>query len=87
VASVTTTKSRDLAGKGSAALDRVRTSGPAAYWGRLNAVDFMTSATQFSALAILCLIPVLLIVATATERDIRQTLSSRMGLNPHAAKT
>jgi membrane protein len=46
----------------------------------------MTSATQFSALAILCLIPVLLIVATATGHDIRQTLASRMGLNAHAAK-
>jgi membrane protein len=46
----------------------------------------MTSATQFSALAILCLVPVLLIVATETGHDIRQTLASRMGLNPHATK-
>jgi membrane protein len=46
----------------------------------------MTSATQFSALAILCLVPVLLIVATETGHDIRQTLASRMGLNPQAAK-
>jgi membrane protein len=46
----------------------------------------MTSATQFSALAIQCLIPVLLIVATETGHDIRQTLASRMGLNPQAAK-
>jgi membrane protein len=63
--------------KGSAALDRVRTSAPGAYWSRLNAVDFMTSATQFSALKILCLFPVLLIVATATGHDIGQTLASR----------
>jgi membrane protein len=68
------------------ALERVKASTPAAYWSRLNALDFMTSAMQFSALAILCLIPVLLIVATATGHDIRQTLASRMGLNPHAAK-
>ena len=87
VAAVTTTsRRRDLVGRGSTALDRVRTSRPGAYWSRLNAVDFMTSATQFSALAILCLIPVLLIVATATGHDIRQTLASRMGLNPHAAR-
>ena len=87
VAAVTTTsRRRDLVGRGSTALDRVRTSRPGAYWSRLNAVDFMTSATQFSALAILCLIPVLLIVATATGHDIRQTLSSRMGLNPQAAE-
>jgi membrane protein len=32
------------------------------------------------------LIPVLLIVATETGHDIRQTLASRMGLNPQAAK-
>ena len=87
VASVTiTSRARDLIAKRSVALDRVKSSTPVTYWGRLNAVDFMTSATQFSALAILCLIPVLLIVATATGHDIRQTLSSRMGLNPHAAK-
>jgi membrane protein len=87
-ASVTTTTTRRnlVVGKGSAALGRVKSSSPVTYWGRLNAVDFMTSATQFSALAILCLIPVLLIVATATGHDIRQTLSSRMGLNPQAAK-
>jgi membrane protein len=46
----------------------------------------MTSATQFSALAILCLVPVLLIVATETGHDIRRTLASRMGLNPQATK-
>jgi membrane protein len=87
MASVATTgRSRALAGKGSVALDRVKASAPGTYWNRLNAVDFMTSATQFSALAILCLVPVLLIVATATGHDIRQTLASRMGLNPHATK-
>jgi membrane protein len=82
----TTSRRRDLVGKGSAALDRVKSSAPGTYWSRLNAVDFMTSAMQFSALAILCLIPVLLIVATATGHDIRQTLASRMGLNPSAAR-
>ena len=82
----TASRTQDLIAKRSVALDRVRTSAPGAYWNRLNAVDFMTSATQFSALAILCLIPVLLIVATETGHDIRQTLASRMGLNPSAAR-
>ena len=82
----TTSRRRDLIAKRSVALDRVRTSTPGTYWNRLNAVDFMTSATQFSALAIQCLIPVLLIVATETGHDIRQTLASRMGLNPQSTK-
>ena len=81
-----TGRTRDLIAKRSAALDRVKTSAPGTYWNRLNAVDFMTSATQFSALAILCLIPVLLIGATETGHDIRQTLASRMGLNPQSTK-
>jgi membrane protein len=66
--------------------ERVKESTPGKIWSRLNAVDFMNSSMQFAALAILCLIPFLVIVAAETGGDARPALIRRMGLNRAAAQ-
>jgi membrane protein len=64
--------------------EMVKESGPGRLWARLNAVDFMTSSLQFAALAVLCLLPFLIVVAAETGRDVRSGLITRLGLD-HAA--
>jgi membrane protein len=61
-------------------------STPGTVWAGLNGVDFMNSSMQFAALGVLCLFPFLLIVSAGTGRDLRQTVITRMGLDPAAAK-
>jgi len=58
---------------------------PASYT-RLNAADFMNSAFQFAALALLCLFPFVIVVTAALGRDPRRVIISRLGLSPAAAK-
>jgi membrane protein len=41
---------------------------------------------QFAALAIICLLPFLFLVAAATGADLRRTIVARLGLNAHAAQ-
>jgi hypothetical protein len=65
---------RTLVNRGSIIAERVRTSSPGSVWTRLNAVDFMTSSMQFAALAVICLLPFLFLVAAITGRDARQTI-------------
>jgi membrane protein len=66
--------------------DRLRTSTAARCWSRLDALDFMNSSMQFSALALLCLFPFLIIIAAETGGDARPALIRRLGLDRHAAQ-
>jgi membrane protein len=66
--------------------DRFRTSTPAKCWSRLSALDFMNSSMQFSALALLCLFPFLIIIAAEGGGDVRPSLIRRLGLNRAAAQ-
>jgi membrane protein len=66
--------------------DRVRISTAAKCWSRLDALDFMNSSMQFSALALLCLFPFLTIVAAEGGGDVRPALIRRLGLNRQAAQ-
>ena len=54
-----------LLAKGSKAVDRVKTGTVGTLWSRLNAVDFMKSAMEFAALAMLCAFPFLVVVSAA----------------------
>jgi membrane protein len=74
---------RDKAAK---AVQRAKKSAPARIYARLNAVDFMNSAFQFSVLCVVCLFPVLVIFADLTGKSLQKGLIIRMGLNPQAAK-
>jgi membrane protein len=65
--------------------ERFRISTPAKCWSRLTALDFMNSSMQFSALALLCLFPFLIIVAAEGGGDVRPALIRRLGLNRPAA--
>jgi membrane protein len=56
--------------------ERVKASAPANVWSRMNAIDFMNSAMVFSALAVLCLFPILV----RRRRDRRRRPTS-----PHQA--
>lgn len=75
-----------LLDKGNAAIDRANATRAGAMWARLNAVDFINSAFQFATFAMLCIFPLLVVVAAAAGSDIRKVISTRLGLNPQAAK-
>jgi membrane protein len=75
-----------LLDKGNAAIDRAKATRAGAMWARLNAVDFINSAFQFATFAMLCIFPLLVVVAAAAGSDIRKVISTRLGLNPQAAK-
>ena len=75
-----------LRAKETAAVHRVETGTVATMWSDLNAVDFMNSAFQFSALIILCLFPFLAVIQAATGGNVTHTIISRLGLNAQAAK-
>jgi membrane protein len=66
--------------------DRMRISAAARCWERLDALDFMNSSMQFSALALLCLFPFLTIVAAEGGGDVRPALIRRLGLDRQAAQ-
>jgi membrane protein len=66
--------------------ERMRISTAARCWERLDALDFMNSSMQFSALALLCLFPFLTIVAAEGGGDVRPALIRRLGLNRQAAQ-
>jgi membrane protein len=66
--------------------DRMRISTAARCWSRLDALDFMNSSMQFSALALLCLFPFLTIVAAEGGGDVRPALIRRLGLDRQAAQ-
>jgi membrane protein len=68
------------------AADRMRVSTAARCWSRLDALDFMNSSMQFSALALLCLFPFLTIVAAEGGGDVRPALIRRLGLDRQAAQ-
>jgi membrane protein len=72
--------------KGTAVTERVKTGQAAKLYAHLNAVDFMNSAMQFSALMVVCLFPVLVVVTALVGGDIRRVIISRMGLDPAAAR-
>ena len=75
-----------LLGKGSHAVDWARATAAAAFWSRLNAVDFMNSSLQFAALAVLCLFPFLIIFSAKSGGDARHALIARLGLDQKAAQ-
>jgi membrane protein len=75
-----------LRNKGTMAVHRVETGTVATMWSDLNAVDFMNSAFQFSALIILCLFPFLVVIQAATGGNVTHTIIIRLGLNAQAAK-
>ena len=60
---------------------RLKTGQAAQLYARLNAVDFMNSAFQFSALMLMCLFPVLVVITAFIGGDIRKVIVSRMGLD------
>ncbi len=45
-----------LIDKGTSIVERAKTGTAGTLWSRLNAVDFMNSAFQFAALAVICLV-------------------------------
>jgi membrane protein len=65
---------------------RATTSAPVRIYKRLNAVDFMNSAFNFSVLLVVCFFPVLVIFADVTGKSIQNGVITRLGLNPQAAK-
>jgi membrane protein len=77
---------RRLIEGGTHVVERMKNTTAGSVWYRLNAVDFMNSSMQFAALGVLCLFPFLIIVSAGTGHDLRKTVISRMGLDPHAAK-
>jgi membrane protein len=77
---------RALRDKRIAAVGRVKTGTAAAMWSNLNAVDFMNSSFQFSALILICLFPFLLVFQAATGGNVTHTIIIRLGLNAQAAK-
>jgi membrane protein len=77
---------RGVKAKAAKVAQRAKGSAPVRIYSRLNAVDFMNSAFNFSVLIVVCLFPVLVIISDLTGRDIRHTIITRMGLNPQAAK-
>jgi len=77
---------KGLRGRTTHVVERVQSGTPGKLYGRLNAVDFMNSAFQLSALFLLCLFPFLVIVSNAFGGDPRRVIISRMGLNHQAAK-
>jgi membrane protein len=68
-----------------AAATRVQESVAGRYWSRLTAVDFMNSSFAFASLAVVCGFPFLAVVSAATNRDVREIIITRMGLNAKAA--
>ena len=78
-------RSWDLHGVGERIAGRIRRTAAAKIWTRLNAVDFLTSSTQFAALALLCLFPFLVVFGAATGVDVRPGLIRRLGLDAQAA--
>jgi len=69
-----------------AAVDRVKTGTAATMWSNLNAVDFMNSSFQLSALLLICLFPFLVVISAATGRSATHGITIRLGLNAQAAK-
>jgi len=78
-------QAKGLRGKTSHVVQRVQSGTAAKLYGRLNAADFMNSAFQFAALALLCLFPFIIIVTAALGGDGRRVIISRLGLSPQAA--
>jgi membrane protein len=68
------------------AVQRVKTGNLATMWSDLNAVDFMNSALQFSALVLVCLFPFLLVTDAAAGGNPAHAITVRLGLNGQAAK-
>jgi membrane protein len=77
---------KDIKRRTTHVVKRVQSGTPGKLMGRLNAADFMNSAFQFSALAVLCLFPFIIIVTAALGGDGRRVIVSRLGLSPQAAK-
>jgi membrane protein len=75
-----------LRDKETAAVQRVKTGNLATMWSDLNAVDFMNSSFQFSALILICLFPFLVVIQAAAGGNVTHTIISRLGLNAQAAK-
>jgi len=65
---------------------RVKSGVVGSMWSRLNAVDFMNSSMQAAALILLCLFPIMVVIAVVAGRDVRHTIIIRLGLNAQAAK-
>ena len=84
-AGASTAARRRVSGKGVAVATRVKTGTAANLWSRLNAVDFMNSAMQFSATVLLCIFPLLVVVSDLLGKDVRKVIVTRMGLNQQAA--
>jgi membrane protein len=72
--------------KETTAIQRVKTGNLATMWSDLNAVDFMNSALQSSALILICLFPFLLVVDAAAGGNVAHAITIRLGLNAQAAK-
>jgi membrane protein len=82
----TATTERGVKATAAKVVHRAQGSAPVRIYSRLSAVDFMNSAFNFSVLMVVCLFPVLVIIADLVGRDIRNTIIIRMGLDPQAAK-
>jgi membrane protein len=78
-------RGRGIKGRTTHVIQRVQSGTAGKLWDRLNAADFMNSAFQFSALALLCLFPFIIIVSAALGGDGRRVIISRLGLSPQAA--
>jgi membrane protein len=75
-----------LRGRATKVVGRVQSGTGGKLWQRLNAVDFMNSAFQLSALFLLCLFPFLVVVTDLLGGDPRKVIISRLGLKGQAAK-
>jgi membrane protein len=84
--SSTRDKGRALLGKGNAAISWAMATRAGTLWTRLNAVEFMNSAFQFAAYALLCIFPFMIVVTAAAGDSFRNVIIARLGLNPQAAK-
>jgi membrane protein len=81
-----TDSERGVRAKAAKVVDRAKGTAPVRIYSRLNAVDFMNSAFNFSVLIVVGLFPVLVVITDLTGRDIRKTIITRMGLNAQAAR-
>ena len=85
-APASTTSERGVKAKATKVVQRAKGSAPIRIYSRLSAVDFMNSAFIFSVLVLVCLFPVLVIVADLTGKSIQKAVVTRLGLNAQAAK-
>jgi membrane protein len=81
-----TDSERGVKAKAAKVVDRAKGTAPVRIYSRLNAVDFMNSAFNFSVLIVVGLFPVLVVITDLAGRDIRKTIITRMGLNAQAAR-